>query len=122
MTGNKVIDFYLNYDDDDYMILRLLDTLDNFREDIKELLEVKPNWIDLDETYRLKFVKIICIIVYKLNWAPEWFKDTNELSYDKPIFVGKHLDDFTKAKMILLGHPVFRRFNVYFQEEGLKRL
>lgn len=123
MTGNRLIDYLLSFNDDDTSVCELLEQLKRNECDIIELCkESTPNLDSIDEGSILSIAKFCTILEYKvgLHRLPSWVSD-GRLYCKKALYIGSRLDDFTIAKMFLFAPQAFLNRNIYFNLEGLER-
>lgn len=138
MTGNELLDYLLKLDDDT-SICELLELIRSNKENVIELVNKSNPSIDFnDKDLVIRVIKICTILEFKIgklslavyrafcgnpngdDILPSCLFD-ERLHLDKPLFVGKHLDEFTRARMFLLAPQAFLNRNVYFDLNGLER-
>lgn len=124
MTGNRLIDYLLSFNDDNTSVCELLEQLKRDQCGVIELFkETNPNLDSLDEKSILSVAKFCTILEYKVGIKnlPSWAMD-KRLYYSKAIYVGDRLDDFTIVKMFLFAPQAFLNRNIYFNLDGLERV
>lgn len=124
MTGNKLLDYLLSIEDEDTGICELLELLNKDRCLIIEMLTNSYPIIRYeDKNLVLNLIKICTILEFKLDKSdlPCWVFD-KRLYLDRALFVGKHLDDFTKVMMFIKSPQAFLNRNVFFNLNGLERV
>lgn len=124
MTGNRLLDYLLEFGDDNTAICELLELIKKDSDSVIRLCEDKiPNLNNLCYNSILLITKLVTILEYKfgINKLPNWTFD-KRLYLDKPLFIGERLDDFTKTKMFIFASQAFLNRNIYFNEDGLNRI
>lgn len=120
MTGNELLDYLLKLYDDT-SIYELLELIINNKQNVIELVnKSNPNITFNDKELIIRVIKICTILEFKIgklclasyrafcgnsngdDILPSWVFD-KRLYLDKTLFVGKHLDEFTRANMFLLA-------------------
>ena len=123
MTGNRLLDFILERDEDTGLC-ELLDLIKrNPNKFLKLLNEVEPKVDYNNKELITRLTSIYTIIEYKLRdyKLPEWIY-YKEFYSDIAVYKSKHLDSFGKLKLFLDAPYEFRKRNIYFDLRGLERV
>ncbi|HZJ83311.1 MAG TPA: hypothetical protein VFD57_05840 [Clostridia bacterium] len=125
MIGNKYLMNLYEYPDEDTSINQLLELLKSGdSEFIKSLYE--PVDVDNCNDEEMIFLtKMSALIDYHLQLhkrdVPDWLRD-KRLSFEKPYYHSKRIDDFGKIRLQYTNPSPFRARNIYFDLEGIGRV
>lgn len=125
MIGNKYLQEFYNYPDEDTALNQLLELLKSKERKFIDSLKDEP--VDIKyctEQEREYLTKVAALIDYYLQLhsmeVPNWLQD-EKLSFEKPYYHSKRISDFDKVRLIYTNPAPFRARNVYFDLEGIKR-
>lgn len=137
MTRNRLLDYLLSFDSDT-SICELLELIRKDKQMVIDLCKESNPSVDYsDKDLVFRVAKICTILEFKIGKygskyrefyanpngdgiLPGWIYD-KRFYYEIAIYVGKHLDDFTKAKMFISAPQPFLNRNIYFNKDGLER-
>lgn len=125
MIGNKYLQALFEYPDEDTSLNQLLEMLKSRDKKFIECL-YKSIDIGLCNEYEIIYLtKVSALVDYYLQIygfeVPDWLRD-ERLSFNKPYYHSKRISDFEKVKLLYTSPAPFRRRNVYFDLEGIKRV
>lgn len=126
MIGNKYLQELYLIEDEDLALSELLEMLTY--KDKKFIQSMYETPVDLStcNTAELTFLtKVVALIDYffqlhKLE-VPRWIRD-DRLTFEYPYYHPKRLSDFDKVRLQFTNPGPFRRRNVYFDMDSLKRV
>lgn len=125
MIGNKYLQGLFLYPDKDTSLNQLLELLKSQDADFINSLK-EPLDLDLCNKQELAFLTKVsalmdhCLQLQNLD-VPNWLRN-EKLSFDKPYYHSKRLSDFDKIRLQYTNPAPFKRRNVYFDMEGIKRV
>ncbi len=124
MIGNKYLKDLFEYPDEDTSINQLLELLKSKDMDFINSL-YNPIDIDNCNDEEIKYlIKVSALIDYYLQLhdidVPDWLRD-ERLSFEKPYFHSKRINDFEKVKLQYTNPAPFKARNVYFDLYGIER-
>ena len=125
MIGNKHLQEFYNYNDEDASLNQILELLKYKNTDFIDSLK-KPIDIKLCNSGEINYlVKTSAIIDYYLQLhdieVPQWIRN-HKLKFKKPYYHSKRISDIEKIKLIYTNPAPFRARNVYFDLNGLERV
>lgn len=125
MIGNKYLKDLFEYPDEDTSINQLLELLKSKDMDFINSL-YNPIDIDNCNDEEIKYlIKVSALIDYYLQLhdidVPDWLRD-ERLSFEKPYFHSKRINDFEKVKLQYTNPAPFKARNVYFDLYGIERI
>lgn len=125
MIGNKYLQALFEYPDEDTSLNQLLEML---KSRDKKFIECLYESIDIglcNEYEIIYLTKVSALVDYYLQIygfeVPDWLRD-ERLSFNKSYYHSKRISDFEKVKLLYTSPAPFRRRNVYFDLEGIKRV
>ena len=125
MIGNKYLQEFYEYPDEDSAINQLLEFLKSKDKSFLKSLNKPIDISECDEKELVFLTKISALIDYCLQLegmeVPHWLRD-KRLVFERPYFHPKRIDDIGKVKLQYTNPAPFRTRNVYFDLDGLKRI
>ncbi|KUO48950.1 MAG: hypothetical protein APF76_09920 [Desulfitibacter sp. BRH_c19] len=125
MIGNKYLQAFYEYPDEDTSLNQLLEFL---KSKDKKFLDSLYEPVDINacnDNEIIFLTKISALIDYHLQLhgfeVPNWLRD-EKLRFEKPYYHSKRISDFDKVKLLYTNPAPFRARNVYFELEGIKRV
>jgi len=122
MIGNKYLQAFYEYPDEDTSLNQLLEFL---KSKDKKFLDSLYEPVDINacnDNEIIFLTKISALIDYHLQLhgfeVPNWLRD-EKLRFEKPYYHSKRISDFDKVNT---NPAPFRARNVYFELEGIKRV
>ncbi|WP_047985853.1 hypothetical protein [Ornithinibacillus californiensis] len=125
MIGNSYLQSLFSYPDKDTSLnqmLELLKTKDReFIESLKTPIDVKR--CSEEELTFLTIVSAVIDYYFQVNEidVPSWLR-MKELTFQKPYFYSRRINDFEKVKLMYTNPSPFRARNVYFDLNSLGRV
>ncbi|SDL13501.1 hypothetical protein [Natronincola ferrireducens] len=125
MIGNKYLQGFFNYPDEDTSLNQLLELLKykdmKFIDSLKESID-----LSLCTDKEIKYLtKVSALVDYYLQIhdieVADWIRD-EKLSFDKPYYHSRRISDFQKLKLQYTNPSPFRARNVYFDLDGIERI
>ncbi len=125
MIGNKYLEAFFAYEDEDTSINQLLELLKHKDAGFLESLNNPLNLELCTDKELVYLTKVSSLIDYYLQLhdmaVPEWLRD-DKLSFAKPYYHSKRISDFAKIKLQYTCPAPFKARNVYFDLEGITRV
>ena len=125
MIGNKYLRHLYEYSDEDTSLNQLLELLKYKNMEFINSLYNPINLSLCDDEEIIFLTKASALIDYYLQMHDmkihEWLRD-ERLSFDKPYFHTKRIDDFKKIKLQYTNPGPFKARNVYFDLDGISRV
>jgi hypothetical protein len=126
MIGNKYLQEFYNYPDENTALNQLLELLKS--QDMNFINSLKQQKIDIEQCNdaELSFlIKASALIDYYLQLqsieVPQWLRN-DKLKFEKPYYVSKRLNSFDKVRLQYTNPAPFRARNVYYDLEGIVRV
>ena len=126
MIGNKYLEGFFNYEDEDTSFNQLLETLKY--KDMKFIDSLTHEPVDLDicsEDELIYLTKASALIDDYLQTheieVPDWLRD-RRLVFDRPYYHSKRISDFEKVRLQFTSTGPFRARNTYFDLDGIGRV
>ncbi len=126
MIGNNYLRNFFEYPRKDIAVNELLEFLTYKDAEFIDSLWTEPVNLSSCNQKEIHFlIKASALIDYFLQHhgmkVPNWLRD-NRLCFDKPYYYSKRLNDFEKFKLLYSSPAPFKRRNVYFDLDAIKRL
>lgn len=126
MIGNKYLQTFYKYTDEDTGLNQLLELLKS--KDKKFITSLKRYPVDIEKCSdeEIEYLtKTAALIDYYLQLhnleVPEWLRN-EKLKFERPYYHSKRLSDFDKFRLIYTNPAPFRTRNVYYDLEGICRI
>lgn len=125
MIGNKYLQEFFDYPDEDTSLNQLLELLKykdmKFIDSLKESID-----INLCSAQEIRYLTIVSALIdYYLQVndieVPDWLRD-DKLKFDKPYYYSRRISDFEKFKLQYSNPSPFKARNVYFDLDSLERI
>jgi len=126
MIGNRFLRELYGIADENQSLCQLLEYLTYRDQEFLDSLESEPVDPDSCNSFELQYLtKASALIDYFLQLhritVPSWLRD-DKLTFETPYYYSKRLTDFEKFRLIYTSPGPFRRRNVFFELEGLRRV
>ena len=124
MIGNRYLQAFFAYPDEDTSLNQMLELLQEKNADFIDSLN-QPQDLSLCTEEELKYLtKASALIDYCLQLqnveVPDWLRH-ERLCFQKPYYHPKRLTDFEKFRLQYTNPGPFRARNVYFDLSGIHR-